>query len=334
MRLLRVVAVTVLAVACGRSPSGPEAPPTPTPTPPLPTFPIPGVVYYDENANGALDAGEDARVPGVIVGFDGPTAQSASEGRFTVPGVPQGTRTAQVLAASLPPFFMAPPIAPLPVPPPAGFELGVPLRLPIGDNRPHTYLAFGDSITHGDGSRHGEGYRRRLESMLTDHWGPNARVIDDGVEATRSDDGAARIDRSLGRTHPAYVLVLYGTNDWNTFACHRVDTCDTDRDIRSMIRSIKAAGSLPIIGTIPPVNPAYVDRFAEDRNGWVAGTNNELRPIIRAEGGVVAEVHGAMIAAGGDHLDELFSDHVHPNDDGYAVIADAFFKAIVTPPAP
>ena len=73
-----IVAITLLAVACGRSPAGPEQPPTPTPTPPLPTFAIPGVVYYDENANGVPDAGEDARIPGVVVGFDGPTAQSAS----------------------------------------------------------------------------------------------------------------------------------------------------------------------------------------------------------------------------------------------------------------
>jgi lysophospholipase L1-like esterase len=128
--------------------------------------------------------------------------------------------------------------------------------------------------------------------------------------------------------------VLYGTNDWNTFACRRVDSCFTLNSVRSMIRSIKAAGSLPVVGTVPPVNPAFTDRLAEDRNGWVAATNLELRPIIRAEGGVVAEVHEAMLRAGGSHLDELFSDHVHPNDDGYAVIADAFFRAIVTPATP
>ena len=335
MRLLRVVAVTIVAVACGRSPSGPDGTtPTPTPTPPLPTFPIPGLVYYDENANGALDPGEDARIPGVVVGFGTAVATSATEGRFTVNGVPQGTRTAEVQAASLPPFFVAPPIGPLPVPPPQPFELDVPLRLPIGDNRVNTYMAFGDSITQGDGSRHREGYRRRLETLLANHWGARARVIDEGVSATRSDEGADRIDAALRRSRPAYTLVLYGTNDWNTFACRRVDTCFTLNSVRSMIRSIKAAGSLPVIGTVPPVNPAFTDRFAEDRNGWVAATNLELKPIIKAEGGVVADVHAALLRAGGAHLDELFSDHVHPNDDGYAVIADEFFRAIVSPPAP
>jgi lysophospholipase L1-like esterase len=334
MHLRRVLAVTLLAVACGRTPSGPDAPPAPTPTPALPTFSIPGVVYYDENANGQPDAGEDARIPGVVVTIAGGTGTSANEGRFSAAGVPQGSRTPEVQAATLPPFFTAPALAAVAVPPAGPFELGVPLRLPIGNNRPHTYMAFGDSITQGDGSRRREGYRHRLETLLANHWGPRARVIDDGVSATRSDDGAARIDDSLRRSRPAYTLVLYGTNDWNTFACRRVDSCFTLNSVRSMIRSIRAAGSLPVIGTLPPVNPSFTDRFAEDRNGWVAATNLELRPLIRAEGGVVADVHAAMIREGGSHLDELFSDHVHPNDDGYAVIAEAFFRAIVTPPTP
>jgi lysophospholipase L1-like esterase len=334
MRALRVATVALIVVGCGRSPSGPDGPPTPTPTPPLPTFPVAGVVYYDENGNGAPDAGEDARIPGVLVGIGGSTGQSAAEGRFTVAGVPEGSRTPEVQAASLPPFFTAPSLPALPVPPPAPFELGVPLRLAIGGNRAHTYMAFGDSITQGDGSRRRDGYRSRLESLLRNHWGAGARVIDEGVGGTRSDDGAARIDTALRRSRPAYTLVLYGTNDWNTFACRRVDSCFTLNSVRSMIRSIKAAGSLPVIGTLPPVNPAFTDRFAEDRNGWVTATNLELQPIIRAEGGVVADVNAAMLRAGGSHLDELFSDHVHPNDDGYAAIADAFFRAIVTPPSP
>jgi lysophospholipase L1-like esterase len=225
-------------------------------------------------------------------------------------------------------------MSPLTVPPPASFELAVPLRLPIGGNRAHTYMAFGDSITQGDGSRRRDGYRSRLETLLTNHWGPRARVIDEGVGGTRSDDGADRIDTALRRSRPAYTLVLYGTNDWNSFACRQVYSCFTLNSVRSMIRSIKAAGSLPVIGTLPPVNPAFADRLAEDRNGWVAATNVELRPLVRAEGGVVADVHAAMLREGGSHLDDLFTDHVHPNDDGYAVIADAFFRAIVSPPSP
>jgi lysophospholipase L1-like esterase len=331
MRPRRVLTVCLLAVACGRGPSAPDNTPNPTPTPPIPVHTVAGIVFSDEDANGRIDPGEDARIPGVIVRLGSQTGQSATEGRFGVAGVPEGTRTPEVEPASLPPFFVAPTLPALAVPPPAGFELAVPLRLPIGDNRAHRYMAFGDSITQGDGSRRRDGYRSRLETLLTNHWGPRAHVFDEGRSGTRSDDGAGRIDASLRAVRPAYTLVLYGTNDWNTFACRRVDTCFTLASVRSMIRSIKAAGSLPVVGTLPPVNPAFTDRFAFDRNGWVAATNLELRPLIRAEGAVVADIHAAMLREGGEHLDELFSDHVHPNDDGYAVIADAFFRAIVAP---
>jgi lysophospholipase L1-like esterase len=335
MRPTRFLALAALASACGSGPSGPSGPPSPAPTPNLPTFPVSGVVFYDANGNGVRDAGEDGTVPGVIVRFGNASGQSAAAGRFTVAGVPEGPRTAAVDTASLPPFFTAPAVPALPVPPPAGFELAVPAGPPIGGNRPYTFMAFGDSITQGDGSRRRDGYRRVLQDRLTSYWGVRADVIDQGVSATRSDDGVGRIDAALRGERPAYTLVLYGTNDWNVFACRSVDTCFTRGNIVAMIRSIRAAGGLPVVGTIPPVNPAFTDRSAADRNAWIEGTNAVLRPLIRAEGGVVADVHAAMLreAGGESGLPALFSDHIHPNDRGYEAIADAFFRAIVTPTA-
>jgi acyl-CoA thioesterase-1 len=205
----------------------------------------------------------------------------------------------------------------------------VPVVLPIGANRPNVYLAFGDSITAGDGSRGARGYRTELQSRLRDYWG-RADVVNDGVESTRSDDGAARIGGSLAAERPAYALILYGTNDWNLSACRRVITCFTIENTRSMIRQAKAAGTIPVVSTIIPVNPAYVNRLPEARNAFVDETNAVLVPMARAEGAIVADLHAAMLAETPD-LPELFSDHVHPNGHGYAVMADAFFRALTQP---
>jgi lysophospholipase L1-like esterase len=335
MRPTRLLALAALASACGSGPSGPSGTPTPAPTPALPTFPVSGFVFYDANGNGTRDAGEDGTVPGVIVRFGSASGQSAALGRFTVAGVPEGPRTGAVDSASLPPFFVAPALPALPVPPPAGFDFPIAAGPPIRGNRPYTYMAFGDSITQGDGSRRRTGYRGVLQDRLTSYWGVRADVIDQGVSATRSDDGAGRIDAALRGERPAYVIVLYGTNDWNVFACRSVEGCFTRDNIVAMIRSIKAAGSLPVVGTIPPVNPAFTDRSAADRNAWIEGTNAALKPLVRAEGAVVADVHAAMLreAGGESGLPALFSDHIHPNDRGYDAIADAFFLAIVTPAA-
>jgi lysophospholipase L1-like esterase len=238
---------------------------------------------------------------------------------------------------SLPPQFRAGRVPSVAVPLPEGARVPVPVVLPIGTNQPNTYLAFGDSITAGDGSRGSRGYRSALQSRLREYWGGRAEVLNDGIESTRSDDGRDRIAGSLAAERPAYVLILYGTNDWNLSACHRVITCFTIENTRSMIRQAKAAGTIPVVSTIIPVNPAYVNRLADERNFWVDETNKALVPMARAEGAIVADLNLAMKAESPPLVD-LFADHVHPNDRGYGAMADAFFRALTQPvgttPAP
>ncbi|HEX5633198.1 MAG TPA: SGNH/GDSL hydrolase family protein, partial [Gemmatimonadales bacterium] len=240
------------------------------------------------------------------------------------------TRPVSLSAPSLPPFFAAGRTSTVPVPPPAGFELAVPVVLPIQGNHPNVYMAFGDSITQGDGSRGRRGYRDTLARDLRDYWGA-AEVVNEGESATRSSDGAARLGARLRAVRPAYALILYGTNDWNSFVCRHVDECFTLPSLRQMIREARAAGTVPVVATLPPANPASRDPLAADRNSWVLETNSLLRPLVRAEGGVLADVHAAFLDEAGSNLPALFTDHVHPNDRGYSVIAAEFFRAITRP---
>jgi lysophospholipase L1-like esterase len=292
---------------------------------------VSGIVFYDENGNGLADQGEDVRLPHVVVTMGGRAAESGADGSFVLTEVPAGTRTTEVRAETLPPYFRAGRLFTVAVPLPEGAKVGVPIVLPIGGNRPNSYLAFGDSITAGDGSRGARGYRGTLQSRLRAYWG-RAEMINDGEAATRSDDGAGRIGASLAAERPAYVLILYGTNDWNLSACRSgyIENCFTTTNLRSMVRQAKAAGSMPIVGTVIPVNPAYVDRLAEVRNGWIVETNAAVKAMARQEGAVVADLHAAMMRETGD-LPSLFSDHVHPNDRGYAAMAEEFFRAITQP---
>jgi acyl-CoA thioesterase-1 len=326
------VLITVLA-GCGRSSptAAPVPSPAPTPTPPPPSLhPVTGVVFYDENDNGTIDAGEDVRLPHVVVTMGGRATETDEAGAFAATEVPAGTRTVEVRTDTLPAYFRAGRLPAVSVPLPAGAEVPVPLVLPIGANHPNVYLAFGDSITAGDGSRGARGYRSVLQSRLRGYWG-RGDVVNDGVPSTRSDDGAARLGGSLAAERPAYVLVEYGTNDWNLSACRRVITCFTIENVRSMIRTARAAGTIPVVGTIVPANPAYASsRLADERNFWIDETNAVLVPMARAEGAVVADLNRAMKEASPD-LPALFSDHVHPNDRGYEAMADEFFRAVTRP---
>ena len=72
----------------------------------------------------------------------------------------------------------------------------LPATLPIGKNRPNIYMAFGDSITDGDGSTDETGYRNRLQSKL-DAWFGAGRIENQAIGGTRSHEGAERIGSSL-----------------------------------------------------------------------------------------------------------------------------------------
>jgi lysophospholipase L1-like esterase len=283
---------------------------------------VSGAVFYDENGNGAVDAGEGVRLPGVTVSVGGRTSQSTAGGAFTVAGVPAGAQTAR--AQTLPPYFLAGAAVSVTVPQAAGAPLLVPAVLPIGVNRPNRYMAFGDSISFGEGSSDGGGYRDWLAADLRAYWG-EADLFNEGLPGTRSNAGEGRMDGVLARVRPAYSLILYGTNDWNELECKVDFPCFTIDALRSMVRQAKDRNSLPVLGTIPPVNPAF---SPPERQDWVRRMNDLVRPMAAQEGALLADIHAALLREG--DLPALFVDHVHPNDDGYRIIAREWFRVITT----
>jgi lysophospholipase L1-like esterase len=201
------------------------------------------------------------------------------------------------------------------------------VTLPIGSNRPNVYLTFGDSITDGEGSSDGNGYASRLLRKLQAHYG-RATVIKDGLGATRSNRGSDRLPDSL-TVRPAYTLIHYGTNDWNAGECKVDPPCFTIDSLRTMVRDVKGRQGLPLLGTIIPGNPIYLETQPA-RNEWVAAMDARIRDLARTEGAVLVDLEAAFLRAPG--LPALFSDHVHPNDAGYEVMAQAFFEALTRPP--
>jgi lysophospholipase L1-like esterase len=315
-----ILGAATLAGCGGGSPSDPD--PTPAPG-----SPVSGYVFYDENGNGTADASETVRLPSVQVLVGGVTGSTSAGGRFALAAVPNGAQSAQARPESLPAYFMPGTAVSVSVPAPG--DVAVPAALPLGSRaRTNVYLAFGDSITAGDGSADHSGYRDELEAELRAFWG-KATIEADGQSGTRSNRGAIRLPASLGYVHPAYVLILYGTNDWNEPECRDAFPCYTVDSLRSMIHRTRESGGFPILGTIPPVNPAYVDLRAAERNDWVKRMNDQVRAMARQENVAIAEVHGEFMKQ--SSLPPFFTDLQHPNDAGYRLISRAFFAAITNP---
>jgi lysophospholipase L1-like esterase len=286
---------------------------------------VAGAVFYDENGNGILDAGENARVPDVTIQIGTATGKSSKVlGEFSVPGVPAGTQTVTLNRASLPPYYTPPATVTVTVPQSQG--LLIPVTLPIGTNRPNVYMGFGDSITIGEGSADNRGYRSGLEDRLAGYFGRGG-VISEGIDATRSNRGAERIDESLNRARPAFTLIMYGTNDFNVLDCKVNPPCFTINSLRDIILSARGSKSLPILSTIIPANPSAA--LQPDRNQWVAAMNVRIRALAKEMSVPLADPEPLFLKD--PNFDRLYSDHVHPNNSGYDHIAEAFFAAIITP---
>ena len=167
-------------------------------------------------------------------------------------------------------------------------------------------LCMGDSITQGRAEFVSVSYPIRLNRNT------GAATINAGVGGVTASYSLRVIDSLLAQHHPSYVLLLYGTNDIN-------DPGKSMRDVAYVVLQAslraRAAGAIPVIGTIPPM----VGRRAGEMSK-VRTYNSYLRSYAAAYGIRLADVQAAFGSGAG-----LFvSDGFHPNDAGMEIIARTF----------
>jgi lysophospholipase L1-like esterase len=318
-RRLAALACGLAATACGGGGSTPSAPSDP----PVPTYSVTATVFYDQNGNGLLDGSEAVRVPGVeVVIGTGTGTSAAGTGLAVVTGIREGALTVAVRTESVPAYFQ--PLPPVAIQVPGVTEVKVPLTLPIGSNNANLYMGLGDSITKGDGSSDGRGYELKLQNLLGPHFG-RAEVHTVGREGDTSAETAEVTRKTLGWYDPAYTLIMLGTNDWQEQTCQNQgpSACFTIDSLRSIVDDVKDWESLPVLATIIPGNPSKVPA---GRNAWNDEMNVQIKALAREEGITLADLNADFKASG--NLPGLFFDDVHPNDAGYQVMAQGWFKAI------
>jgi lysophospholipase L1-like esterase len=281
---------------------------------------VTATVFYDENGNGTLDGSEGVRLPQVEVVVGSASARSTGTGQAVVTGVPPGSQQVAIRTETLPAFYV--PASPFSVQVPESGEVRFGVMLPIGTNNPNVYLAFGDSLTGGEGSTDGNGYRIRLQNLLAGYLG-RAQVVSNSRDGTFSSQGAERIPGRLNFYKPAYNLILYGTNDWNDQSCQNAPpaSCFTIDSLRTIVGETRAFRTMPVLGTLPPVNPAT----NASRNAYIDQMNVLIKNLAREQGALVADLNAEFKAQGGD-LSRFYVDDVHFNDSGYDVMARAWFK--------
>lgn len=210
--------------------------------------------------------------------------------------------------------------------------------------RARSLAVFGNSITAGSGaSAPGRSWAR----ILADRIGVT-RLVNRGISATvlqNSPDASGRpragngFDRYrehlLGEDRSDTIAILYGFNDARYTAAPASFNHDGfRRDYAALVEGLLEAGyagDAICLGS-PPHIP---DRgFAVDgENGFAGQSRAEFQRyartvelIAREAGTYYAPVNEWMGANGADNL--VSADHIHPNDVGHAVIAEAFADAL------
>jgi acyl-CoA thioesterase-1 len=204
----------------------------------------------------------------------------------------------------------------------------------IGGNDPNAVVAFGDSISAGEGSSNGLGYRGLLKNLFAADGRAEIRVIDEGLPGAFSDSGVRHIGTVLQQHRPAVLVLLLGSNDELTGEPQHAFfgfAGTTSGNLRQIVTAARANNTLVVLSTIPPV--CTEGRRAQREN--IALMNEKILALaaeLQAQdnGIFLADAWDAFLTTGppdGCGLINLDRGN-HPNDAGYAVLAQTYYDSL------
>lgn len=193
------------------------------------------------------------------------------------------------------------------------------LLLVEADPIQYRILAFGDSITSGVGTAYG-GYTYYLESLLDVEEGSTV-VINAGVGAELTSEGLERFESTLTKWNDLQtVLLLEGTNDVSdSSAAGPIDSIVSN--LREMIHIARDDhGFQLVIGTLPPRLSSIGDLESPTTNELVVA----IRDLALEEDVLLADHYQTFLDM--QQWENYFSDSLHPNDQGYQLLADSWVQ--------
>lgn len=157
-------------------------------------------------------------------------------------------------------------------------------------------LAFGDSLTYGIGADHESESYPAVLARLSGH-----QVINAGIPGEVSSEGLARLDKLLAQHQPALVLLCHGGND----LIRRLNTETLKQNLIKMVTKIRQSGAEVVMLSVPKLGvflkPAELYKEVA-----------ESQQVI-LENTVIADIESKTA---------LKSDPIHPNAEGYKLLAE------------
>lgn len=181
------------------------------------------------------------------------------------------------------------------------------------------FTAFGNSITAGmlsDGSRT-ISYGERVEAALRAQYPAQAPIVEvSALPGEAASEALGRLEAVLAGG-PEAILLLEGAND---LSWGEVGLEYAVGGLASMVVAARARGVMVFLGTLPPQRDGY--RGGQEHLVWA--TNARIRALSAGRAELV-DVHAALSS---DPHRYIGDDGLHPTEEGYSRIAEAFVAAI------
>jgi len=174
--------------------------------------------------------------------------------------------------------------------------------VPKGKAGSEIIICFGDSLTFGTGAGAGMDYPSQLAKMI------GKPVINKGIPGDTTAGALRRLNRDVLSANPGTVLITLGGNDLKNGVSKNI----AFRNLKYIVETIQARDAKVIIGGLK--FPGMGRGFGQGYEDLAQRTGATLIPDIFA--GIV------------DNLN-LMSDAIHPNNEGYRIIARKFYNAMV-----
>ncbi|WP_400164804.1 GDSL-type esterase/lipase family protein [Brevibacillus sp. TJ4] len=229
-------------------------------------------------------------------------------------------------------------LAPASPSPPAADSGSSPSATPPATGEIETIVALGDSLTRGSGDANGQGYAGRVREKLEEQSGRTIRFTNLAVNGLESPELLEQLDQVQVKQLIAeanLILFTIGGNDLfqQTGGLYLLDEeklVETAEQLAAnfeeIIRRIRAINKDARIIYTSLYNPFGNTEAAADTVKPVLDWNNAAGQIAaRHPGVIVVPTYDLFVQKEQQYL---YSDHFHPNADGYSRMAERVLQAL------
>jgi acyl-CoA thioesterase-1 len=171
------------------------------------------------------------------------------------------------------------------------------------DSKGVNIVCIGDSMTYGYGATPGEDdYPAHLSRMMS------IPVINVGVDGDTSNDGVKRLKVDVLDRQPLLVIIEFGGNDF----LRKIPFADTVKNVEYIISKSKEAGAMVAIMDMSV--GMIMENYGKEYRRLAKKHNVILIPHILSD--ILTNA-------------SLKSDFVHPNGEGYKVLAQKVYRYII-----